>query len=138
MAHTETGQLYLWGEGSVYITNVIGEGKGDRGMRTRVYGDEVGVCAPRRRQHVSLAVTNSLALPKRSLGLRAAGAASSCPCPWVDSEVLTRQRVSVLAVRLAAVSQGFGVADDLQMIRVPTGVDAATVMQLHAVWDRTA
>ena len=42
------------------------------------------------------------------------------------------------ALRLAQVPLVLGVRDKLQMVRVPAGVDAATVMQLLALWDRAA
>jgi len=44
----------------------------------------------------------------------------------------------MLAMRLALVRQVLGVGDHLQVVRIPAGVDAATVVQLHAVRDRAA
>jgi hypothetical protein len=43
----------------------------------------------------------------------------------------------MLAMHLALERKVLGMRDDLQMIRVPAGVDAAAVMELLAVWDRT-
>ena len=40
------------------------------------------------------------------------------------------------ALRLAQVPLVLGVGDKLEMVRVPAGVYAATVMQLLALWDR--
>lgn len=42
-------------------------------------------------------------------------------------------RVSTLAVRLAAVRQILGVGDQLQMVRIPAGIDAAAMMQFPAL-----
>jgi hypothetical protein len=41
--------------------------------------------------------------------------------------------VSTLAVRLAAVRQILGVGDQLQMVRIPAGIDAAAMMQFPAL-----
>jgi hypothetical protein len=69
-----------------------------------------------------------LTLPKRSLVLSAACPAGSRSGPRIDPKVLTRQRVPMLAMRLAPVSQVLGMGDNLQVVWIPAGVDAATVV----------
>lgn len=58
--------------------------------------------------------------------------AEACPADSrpgrTDPEVVTRQRVPVLAMRLAPVRQILRVGDGLQMVGVPAGVHTATVM----------
>src|SRR5512132_2415449 len=43
----------------------------------------------------------------------------------------------ILAMRLALERKVLCMRDDLQMIRVPAGIDAAAVMEFLAFWDRT-
>src|SRR4029450_8233343 len=45
--------------------------------------------------------------------------------------------MAVFAVRLAQVMLVLGVGYGLQMLGVPAGVDAAAVMELLTLWDRT-
>ena len=69
--------------------------------------------------------------------------AKACPTdsrlrPRVDSEVFTRKRVAVFAVRPSKVPLILGVGYQRKVIGIPAGMDAATVMQLLALWDRAA
>ena len=45
--------------------------------------------------------------------------------------------MAVFAVRLAQMPLVLGVRYGSKMLRVPAGIDAAAVMELLAVWDRT-
>jgi hypothetical protein len=90
-----------------------------------------------RRFQIARPVTARLG-PEPPLVLPEARPADPCSRPRVDPKVLTRQRVSMVALHLALVRQVLGVGDHLQVVRIPAGVDAAAVMELHAVRDRAA
>jgi hypothetical protein len=44
----------------------------------------------------------------------------------------------MLAMRLALERQILGVSDQLQMVRIPAGIDATPMVKLHAVGYRAA
>ena len=76
--------------------------------------------------------------PELPLALTEAWPADSRACPRVDPEVLARQWMPVLAMRLALEGQIFRMGNNLQVVRVPAGVDATAMMQLPILWDRAA
>src|SRR5215212_6899337 len=67
------------------------------------------------------------------LALPGARPTDSRPRPCVAPDVVAGQRVPVLAMRLALEGRVLGMGDDLQMIRVPAGIDTASVMELLAL-----
>jgi hypothetical protein len=73
--------------------------------------------------------------PEPPLALSKASLAASRPRPRIDAEVLARERVPMLAMRLALVRQILCVGDELQVVGVPAGIDAATMMEFLALRD---
>jgi hypothetical protein len=67
-----------------------------------------------------------------------AGAARAHSGLRVDPKVLPNEPMAVFTDRLPVEGAVLGVGNDLQMIRVPTGVDSAAVMQLHTVGNGAA
>jgi hypothetical protein len=78
-----------------------------------------------------------MALPKRPLVGRIARPAGSHAIR-ADPQVVTRQRMAVLAVRLAQVPLILGVGDELQMVWIPARVDATSVVKLLISWNVAA
>jgi hypothetical protein len=76
--------------------------------------------------------------PELLLALAGASPTDPRPRPRVDPEVLTRQRVTVFAVRLAKMPLILGVGCQREMIGIPAGVDTAEVMEFLALWDWAA
>jgi hypothetical protein len=81
---------------------------------------------------------DAVTVTKRLLGRCVARPADPCSRPRVDPKVVTRKRVSMLAMRLAQVRQVLGMGDNLEVVRIPAGVHAAPVVELQAFRDRTA
>ena len=78
-----------------------------------------------------------MALPERPLVGRIARPAGSHAIR-ADPQIVTRQRMAVLAVRLAQVPLILGVGDELQMVWIPARVDATSVMKLLISWNVAA
>jgi hypothetical protein len=78
-----------------------------------------------------------MALPERPLVGRIARPARSHAIR-ADPQIVTRQPMAVLAVRLAQVPLILGVGDELQMVWIPARVDATSVVKLLISWNVAA
>jgi hypothetical protein len=74
-------------------------------------------------------VPAGVALPEGTLVGRVARPAGSHSVR-ADPQIVTGQRVAVLAVGLAQVQLVLGVGDELEMVWVPARIDAAPMMKL--------